>query len=209
MAGPLLCILAWCSEGGVSLRREDYWRFLLTGVCLYFNNLCYIVGVKNAGATAAGVWQPAQPVFITLLAIFFKYEKATFGKFFGIAVAGAGCIAVVLLGAKSGKTAGALNPALGNMCLFVQGVACSGFYVSEKPLLERRHIYIYIHRTFTYPCISIYPYNVMYTFIKRGDIYMIQSSYTNVPSQTRVALAVIVGHSKPILNSKYTPITDP
>ena len=109
--------------------------FLLTGVCLWGNNLSYIVGVKLAGATAAGVWQPATPVFITLMAIFFKYEKATFLKFFGIFVAGAGCVVVVLLGAQSKSVL--INPAWGNVVLLTQAVVNSAFYVSEKPLLER------------------------------------------------------------------------
>lgn len=67
VAGPLLVAVARWQYPDVVVKRKDCWRFALTGVSLWANNLCYIVGVKLAGATAAGIWQPAQPVFITLM----------------------------------------------------------------------------------------------------------------------------------------------
>ena len=89
--------------------------------------------MKLAGATTAAIWQPAQPVFITALAVFLGYEKTTMVKMFGIAVACGGCLFVTLYGSTTNFTG---NQAAGNLVFFVQGLACSAFYVSEKPLLK-------------------------------------------------------------------------
>ena len=116
VAGPLLCLVAYWSESP-KLTRSDLPWFLLTGAMLYLNNLAYILGVKLAGATAAGVWQPAQPVFITVMALLFKYEEAALLKFCGIAIAGAGCLIIVLL---SEETDSGKNMAAGHITLFSQ-----------------------------------------------------------------------------------------
>ena len=84
---------------------------------LYLNNLCYILGVKLAGATAAGIWQPSQPVFITVMSILFKYEQAALLKFVGIVTAGAGCLIIVLL---SEETDSGKNILAGHITLFSQ-----------------------------------------------------------------------------------------
>jgi drug/metabolite transporter (DMT)-like permease len=134
ISGPLLVAIASFVEPGVKLDPKDWWRFVLTGVGLFGTNFCYIVGVKLAGATTAGIWQPAQPLFITLIAIYLGYEKSSVMKFVGIIVAAGGCLFVSLYGAKSSFGD---NQLAGNIIFFIQCICCAAFYVSEKPLLKR------------------------------------------------------------------------
>lgn len=134
IAGPLLCGIALAKDPDMRPRMEDKWRFFFTGFCLFLNNLCFIVGVKLASATDAGIWQPAQPLFIAIIAILWGYESATWLKFIGIFIAIGGSLVVVLVGAESGEGSSEI---LGNVFLFIQAVFCSLFYVSQKPLLER------------------------------------------------------------------------
>ena len=160
IAGPLLCVLAHFLEGGARPRRADLWRFGIAGVGLFLCNFFFILGVKLAGSTAAGVWQPAQPVFLTALACSLGFERATAQKVGGIAVAVAGCLMVsfgdvIIPGsapatpaptpapapapsaptpAPAGQTGS--QPLLGNLMFFLQALGCSCFYIACKPLLR-------------------------------------------------------------------------
>jgi len=141
VAGPMLCVLAHCMEGGARPRREDLWRFALCGGGLFLCNFFYIIGIKLGGATSAAVWQPAQPVFITAMAVALKYEAPSALKFAGIFVASLGCLFVslaptLLFGQDAGADGGS-DLLLGNLMFFLQVLGCSGFYIAEKPLLER------------------------------------------------------------------------
>jgi drug/metabolite transporter (DMT)-like permease len=134
VSGPLLVAIAHWLEPNVRLDRRDWWRFVLTGLGLFATNFCYIVGVKLAGATAAAIWQPAQPIFICAFAIFLKYERATKMKLSGILIAAGGCLFVSLYGQGLDFSG---EQSWGNVIFFIQCIACAGFYISEKPLLER------------------------------------------------------------------------
>lgn len=132
ISGPLLCVIARCKEGSAAPQKAHICSFMLTGFCLFLNNLCFIVGIKLAGATAAGIWQPAQPLFITVIAILWGFETAAVLKFVGIFIAIGGCLFVLLVNVEvdSGN-----SMVLGNIVLFSQAVFCSLMYVSQKPLL--------------------------------------------------------------------------
>lgn len=139
-AGPLLLLVAYLLERrksfeSISITR-DMFPFFISGLCLYGSNLTYILGLKFSNSTTASVWQPAQPLFITCMAIYLKLEKATLLKFMGIAVAAAGCLFVSLWDSESGDN-NAKNELLGNLLFFLQGLSCAGFWVGQKPLLKR------------------------------------------------------------------------
>ena len=72
-AGPLLLLLAYALERRTSLKsistRQDLLPFFISGLCLYGSNLTYILGLKFSNSTTASVWQPAQPLFITCMAM--------------------------------------------------------------------------------------------------------------------------------------------
>ena len=139
-AGPLLLMLAYALERKKSFEsismRQDMLPFFISGLCLYGSNLTYILGLKFSNSTTASVWQPAQPLFITCMAIYFKLEKPTILKFMGIAVAAAGCLFVSLWNSES-KDDDAKNELLGNVLFFMQGLCCAGFWVGQKPLLKK------------------------------------------------------------------------
>ena len=139
-AGPLLLMLAYALERKKSFEsismRQDMLPFFISGLCLYGSNLTYILGLKFSNSTTASVWQPAQPLFITCMAIYFKLEKPTILKFMGIAVAAAGCLFVSLWNSES-KDDDAKNELLGNVLFFLQGLCCAGFWVGQKPLLKK------------------------------------------------------------------------
>ena len=139
ISGPLLLTCAYfmrrSSESkNFAFGKEDLWRFLVSGLGVYGSNLCYILGVKFAGATSASMWQPAQPLFITLLAIVVRLENATVMKFLGILIAGGGCTFVSLWDAKGDD---GNEEIIGNILFFVQAICCAVFYVGEKPLLKK------------------------------------------------------------------------
>eukprot|EP00940_MAST-03C_sp_MAST-3C-sp2_P002929 g2929.t1 len=92
------------------------------------------LSLKLAGETSASMWQPAQPLFITLMAICIGIESPTVLKFIGIFIAAGGCMFVSLWDPKAD---GGTNELAGNTLFFVQSLCCATFYVSEKPLLQK------------------------------------------------------------------------
>lgn len=77
IAGPLLCLAAVSAPNPTAVARptfmcmfrrqyavdralparRDFWRFAVTGTCLYANQLLYIVGLSISNATFAAIWQ--------------------------------------------------------------------------------------------------------------------------------------------------------
>eukprot|EP01062_Namystynia_karyoxenos_P073337 TRINITY_DN70139_c0_g1_i1.p2 TRINITY_DN70139_c0_g1~~TRINITY_DN70139_c0_g1_i1.p2 ORF type:complete len:411 (+),score=105.91 TRINITY_DN70139_c0_g1_i1:142-1374(+) len=152
VAGPLLCAAAAIvsrRQGASAMPQSaDAWRFLLCALGLFTTNLCYIIGVKLAGATTAGIWQPAQPVLICVAASALGYERLTAKKVVGIAIAVLGCLCVVAApevlhdggsgsAAGSGSSSATVDRLAGNLLFAVQVSGAGGFYVAQKPLLPR------------------------------------------------------------------------
>eukprot|EP00966_Prymnesium_polylepis_P142364 3287227-Prymnesium_polylepis.1 len=104
------------------------WRLLTCGAALFGSNLCYIVGVKMSGPTTGAVWQSAQPLFITLMAVALHLEACTAYKAGGILLAMFGCIFVSVEGSTFNSN-GLLDNVLGNCLFFAQTFSVSVFYV--------------------------------------------------------------------------------
>lgn len=144
---PLLAVLSCISESGerpdeklteslTSRIKLLRYRLLFTGAALYGSNFGYIVGVKLSGPTTGAVWQSAQPVFMTLMAVALRLEKCSMLKALGIALAFVGCIVVSVEDAFADQHS-VLELVLGNILLFLQIISISCFYVSQKPLLKK------------------------------------------------------------------------
>lgn len=86
VSGPLLCIMAYFFEGAKLDFRKHWWRFLITGACLFANQLLFIVGLGLSTSLQASIWQPSQPVFTATIAICIGWEKPGAFKLLGIAV---------------------------------------------------------------------------------------------------------------------------
>lgn len=123
------------------LTLRDALQFLLAGTMLFGTNVLYIVGVKFLGATSAAIWQSSLPIFTTLLGVLAGYESLSAGKAVGVALAFAGCIFVSLFDPNPAPGAGDKESSSaqlgGNLIFLVQVIACSAFFVAEKPLLRR------------------------------------------------------------------------
>eukprot|EP00727_Mastigamoeba_balamuthi_P000413 m51a1_g10369 hypothetical protein (396) ;mRNA; r:92825-94196 len=135
VAGPVLLALAAVGERRLPQLR-DAWAFAAAGLCMFANQLCFIVGLKLAdNATTAALWQMTQPVFTTALALALRWERLTAWNAVGIAVSVAGACFVVAYGA-AGSALSASVPA--NVCFFVNCLATSLYVIASKPLLKTR-----------------------------------------------------------------------
>lgn len=161
VAAPCLFALSVATEGAQSslacgimsstrrgMSTDDRRQFFTAGILLFGTNLLYIIGVKFLGATAAAIWQSSLPIFTMLISVAVGYELLTILKVIGVLVAFAGCAFVTLYepSAAAEDSGGAdLMVALerravqvrGHLVFLVQVVCCAGFFVAEKPLLQR------------------------------------------------------------------------
>jgi len=133
IAGPLLVMIA------IVLHRErpalnDIPRLLACGVCIFGNQLCFIVGVKLADPTTGSVWQPSQPIFTTALAVVLGYERPQLRLALGLLLAISGAVFMVLYGAEtdSGK-----YELWGHVLFFFNCLGTSGYVIFSKPFYSQ------------------------------------------------------------------------
>lgn len=65
------------------------------GLCLWLNQLLYILGIDMSGVVVATCMQPVIPVFTAMLAVAFKLEAGSLQKFAGIGIAVGGSLCMV------------------------------------------------------------------------------------------------------------------
>lgn len=139
-AGPILLAAAhvWTPTRVGDVVRE--WReFALLGLFIFGNQVSFIVGLKLSNPVAGAIWQPSQPIFTAVLAIWLGMEKPSARRLAGIGVAFVGCAAMVYLSASSvGVGSSALvDEIAGNCFFFVNCLATSLYVIRSKPLLRR------------------------------------------------------------------------
>ena len=80
---------------GLLPQRQDLWRVAALGLCLYFNQLFYIIGIDMSGVVVATCMQPTIPVFTAMIAVMLNLEAGSLQKFVGIVLAVGGSICMV------------------------------------------------------------------------------------------------------------------
>ncbi len=88
------------APAGTLPKRRDLLPITGIGICLYLNQLFFILGIDLSGVVVAACMQPTVPVFTALIAVMLKLEAGSLQKFCGIALAVAGSISMV--GARQG-----------------------------------------------------------------------------------------------------------
>ena len=86
---PAACLQECCRRG----RTCGAWAAL--GLCLYFNQLFYIIGIDMSGVVVATCMQPTIPVFTAMIAVMVGLEAGSLQKFVGIVLAVGGSICMV------------------------------------------------------------------------------------------------------------------
>ena len=80
---------------GTFPKRQDLPKFLGLGLCLWLNQLLYILGIDMSGVVVATCMQPVVPVFTAMIAVALKLEAGSLQKFAGIGIAVGGSLAMV------------------------------------------------------------------------------------------------------------------
>jgi len=75
--------------------KRDLLRVAALGLCLYFNQLFYIIGIDLSGVVVATCMQPTIPVFTAMIAVLLHLEAGSAQKFAGIGLAVGGSICMV------------------------------------------------------------------------------------------------------------------
>jgi len=140
ISGPLLLLLAFITEkSNFCISWKDLPWFLISGFCLFGNQIGFIVGVKLSSAIMGSAWQPSQPIFTACIAILLRWERATMLKISGIIVAFLGAAFMVLTSESSfGKIileAGDQEFA-GNVLFFVNCLGTALYVIFSRRLLK-------------------------------------------------------------------------
>jgi len=83
------------THAGLLPQRQDLGKVMGLGLCLYFNQLFYIIGIDMSGVVVATCMQPTIPVFTAAIAVMLNLEAGSLQKFIGIVLAVGGSICMV------------------------------------------------------------------------------------------------------------------
>ena len=84
-------------HAGALPKKQDLPKVLGLGICLWLNQLLYILGIDMSGVVVATCMQPIIPVFTAMLAVALKLEAGSLQKFAGIGIAVGGSLCMVRL----------------------------------------------------------------------------------------------------------------
>ena len=156
--------------------RRDYRMlaaYAVFGVVL--NQILYITALSLTTATAAQTLVTAGPAITLLIAIVARKETATRLKWAGIAVAGAGALGLVGVGARTGN-------ALGNLLALLNVAAYSVYLVISRGLLRKYDALTVITWVFTFGVVGMLPWGIVPLARQAGHLH----------GQTWAALAFII-----------------
>eukprot|EP00966_Prymnesium_polylepis_P175780 4068879-Prymnesium_polylepis.1 len=120
-----------------ALVTSDGTQLVVTTSFLFCAELFNILGIRMAGADAASLWLPAQPLCTAMLTALLGIERFSAVRSAGLAIAVVSCVATVS-GTTSGAEPGGVG-ALGTLSLLLGGLSGAAYIVSSKPLLQRGH----------------------------------------------------------------------
>mmetsp|Transcript_6902 Transcript_6902/g.18045 ORF Transcript_6902/g.18045 Transcript_6902/m.18045 type:complete len:422 (+) Transcript_6902:229-1494(+) len=148
LASPPLLLLSWYKSGVVLPPSADLGWFALLGLCLFLNQLFFLLGLQFSGVVVATCMQPSVPVFTVALAVLvFRTEAGSRQKLGGIFLAVGGAV-VMVFGSSSGAAVGTDDTPVyglsgrmlaGNACLLTNCLCASGFFITAKRLTGRHH----------------------------------------------------------------------
>jgi len=151
-AGVSLCLIGRLLVGpdlALPTSARDLKLVLLAGLCVWANQLSYIIGLKLADPVSGAAWQPSQPVLTAIFAIIAGYERPSSRRALGILIATAGAMFMVLHDGSSGVAPpfgdaatilSAQSTSLqGHALFFLNCCAASCYVLTSKQLLLRYH----------------------------------------------------------------------
>lgn len=132
----VLCGLALSRHRGAFAAARAEWKRLLAcsllGIVL--NQVLFLEGVQRSSALHAGLIVCTIPVFTFLIAAVTRQERWSARRAFGIAVALAGCVWLVL--ARGARGAAGSAPLTGDLLMVANCFLYSGYLVLSRPLLR-------------------------------------------------------------------------
>ncbi|KAK8825414.1 hypothetical protein WA538_003110 [Blastocystis sp. DL] len=163
-AGLILLVVCLISKKA-SVHKEDLVRLFFVGLCMFGNQVFFLVGLYFAPAHIASIWQVTQPVITVIVTLLLHTEVRSWLKIVGIVLAscGAAIVAFFSTGGSEGRSI-----LIGSCFFFINCVSNSLFVVVSKPLVKK------------YPAMTItsLSYNVCSVLVLLVGICM----YWNKPS---------------------------
>ena len=151
------------------------------GLCMFGNQVCFIVGLSFAPAHVASIWQTTQPIITVVVTIMIHMESKSWRKILGILLSASGAFVVAFFsgGGSSGR-----NILIGSCFFFVNCLSSSLFVVLSKPLVKK------------YPAVTVtsLSYNICSVLVMLVGICLYWSRCLVVLLTTRQTLCM--GNSK-------------
>jgi drug/metabolite transporter (DMT)-like permease len=125
---PLLAV----QGRNLRVRREDYGRFLLTGITGYaLYNMLFVIGLSKTSAFSAAILVGLAPIFTLLIAMLLGLEQVRRWQWAGVGVAAAGV--AIFLGDKIAVG----EPALGDLLNISAAISFAVYSLATRDLVLR------------------------------------------------------------------------
>lgn len=132
----LLFWLIWLfGSSSAGIEKKDIGRFILcalTGIAI--NQMFFIKGLTMTTSIHAALLMLATPIVVTVFALWILGEKFTFLKRLGLSLGVGGGLLLIMQKENSGH---APNLILGDLCILINAISYSIYFILVKPLMSR------------------------------------------------------------------------
>jgi len=133
----------------------------LLAICAFFgvagNMLLFFKGLAISSPINASVIMVTSPIFILVVAAFYKAEKIGWRKLLGIGLGTAGAI-LLIVGTPQASTAITANSAWGNFMILVNAVLFATYLVLVRPLMARYNTFTVVKWVFLFGSLLVFPF---------------------------------------------------
>eukprot|EP00301_Raphidiophrys_heterophryoidea_P010118 c15161_g1_i1.p1 GENE.c15161_g1_i1~~c15161_g1_i1.p1 ORF type:complete len:454 (+),score=86.13 c15161_g1_i1:33-1364(+) len=138
-AGPILLLIAYYRGYLRNVSSLNLWHFLLPGLCMFGNQLFFVVGLKIGNEVSAAVWQQGQPIYTFVIATMLGWERPTPLKIFGILIACSGSVFIVMHGSATASDPDQRATHVLSSVLFILNGICQSIFVVVCKFLIGKH----------------------------------------------------------------------
>lgn len=135
----------------------------LLAICAFFgvagNMLLFFKGLASSSPINASVIMVTSPIFILVVAAFYKSEKIGWRKLLGIALGTAGAI-LLIVATPQQLTNVTPNSAWGNFMILVNAVLFATYLVLVRPLMARYSTFTVVKWVFLFGSVMVLPFGL-------------------------------------------------
>ena len=160
LAGAIFFLILSFWVPSTKFSCKDWALLIFCGISgASINQLFYFKGLELTTPISAAIIMSTTPIAVYLISITFLKEKPSMIKILGILIGFSGVVFLIYVGEKK-VYYNAMNPALGNLFVFLEAVSFGIYFILAKPLLKHHHPFIVLKWIYIIGLLFVFPFGI-------------------------------------------------